>query len=131
MRRERGRSQRGSPRIRPPRRARRQAFAVFARFAMRDFLRLALFLWMMPRTAALSSADEAALTSAAVAPCAVAFFASVFSLLVISRLRFRRFSDARVHLIAALMLGTRFLSIPGRCLGQNPNYHTTEQPRRA
>src|SRR5690348_10761181 len=86
------------------------ALAAFARFASRDFFLFALFLWMMPRAAALSSAAEAALRSAAPAFCADAFFASVFNLLVTERLRLRRFSDARVHLMAALIFGTKILS---------------------
>ena len=86
------------------------AFAVFARFAIRDFLRFALFLWIIPRAAALSKADDAALWSETEAPSAVAFLARVLSLLVIDKLRFRRFSEARVHLMAALILGTRSLS---------------------
>lgn len=48
--------------------------AVFAaRLASRDFLRFALFLWMMPRTAALSNADTAARFTSAGALCSVAF----------------------------------------------------------
>jgi hypothetical protein len=79
-------------------------FAVF--FAMRDFCRAALFLWMMPRAAALSSADDAVNTEASSAFSVPAFLTSVFNLVFADRLRLRRFSEARVHLIAALMLGT-------------------------
>lgn len=54
------------------RRERTQA-AFTARFASRDFLRFALFLWMMPRAAALSNAAVAARRLSGVAPLWVAF----------------------------------------------------------
>ena len=78
--------------------------AAAARFASRDFLRLALFLWMMPRAAALSCADADAFTLCAVGE-SVAFLyrdlRDVFTL----RLRLRRFSDARAHFFADGILG--------------------------
>jgi len=80
-------------------------FAVF--FAMRDFCRAALFLWMMPRTAALSSAEDAVLTVSTSAVSAPAFLTKVFNFVFADKLRLRRFSEARVHLIAALILGTK------------------------
>src|SRR5476651_1107835 len=76
-------------------------------FAMRDFCRAALFLWMMPRAAALSSADEAVFTVWTSAVSAPAFLTRVFNFVFADKLRLRRFSEARVHLIAALILGTK------------------------
>lgn len=84
---------------------------------MRDFCRAALFLWMMPRAAALSSADEAAKAEVAVESCADAFLTRVFNFDLTARLRIRRFSDARVHLMAALILGTNRSS---SLIGKNP-----------
>jgi hypothetical protein len=84
-----------------------QAFLVVF-LAMRDFCRAALFLWMMPRAAALSSADDAVFTVAVSASSAPAFLTSVFNFDFAERLRLRRFSEARVHLIAALILGTKY-----------------------
>ena len=80
--------------------------AAAARFASRDFLRLALFLWMMPRAAALSCADAAALTSASLGEAA-AFRYKLLSAVFTAALRVRRFSDARDHFFAESILGKR------------------------
>ena len=89
------------------RRTQRQGYffdAAAARLASRDFLRFALFLWMMPRAAALSWADAAAVTFSLVG-ASTAFLYEDFSDVLTPRLRLRRFSDARAHFLAELMLG--------------------------
>src|SRR5579872_1066294 len=92
-------------------------FFAEAFFAIRDFCRAALFLWMMPRAAALSSADAAANALVEVESWAEAFLTSVFNLDLTARFRMRLFSDARVHFMAALILGTNRSS---RLIGKNP-----------
>src|SRR5579872_2617190 len=79
-------------------------------FAKRDFLRAALFGWMMPFCAALSNcASTDLLTSASCAE--TAFLYTVFKRVLTSRLRWVRLPVCRTHLTAALMLGTNLLSL--------------------
>ncbi len=82
-----------------------RTYALLACFARRDFLRFALFLWMIPRAAALSNAEAACFITSGFAAGAAAFLKMVFNLVLTSRFRLRRFSDARVHFRADLILG--------------------------
>lgn len=81
----------------------------------------------MPRAAALSNAEITSVMLSAAAPSADAFLNSVFSLVLTAALRLRRFSEARVHFIAALIFGTGFGL---RALGRD-SLHAGERGRPA
>ena len=84
--------------------AERYFAAAAARFARRDFLRFALFLWMMPRAAALSCAESLALTKPRFGSAAALRY-ELLRAAFTAALRARRFADARAHFLAEWILG--------------------------